>query len=436
MSTWSRVFIVAIILLFDIMTATRTQARAEQQQMDSTAPTFTVFATRQGLVGHRTANGHIIQPRDRFVALPSWKALSSRGGNEFQVRVTYGDRSVVLPVWDVGPWNTNDDYWSPERRYSDLPQGKPMAQAAYEDGYNGGRDEFGRRIRSPNGIDIADGAFWDDLGMRGSGQVEVTFLWLGEDTDTSITQQNPADEQITIEPGAKVVDDVGEGYNAEAAITWYDHACGMNGGHTWTYGTDDPALSENRAQWKPRLTEAGLYEVFAYIPACGERATTAARYSITHDGATTEVTIDQRAATGSWASLGVYHAGHNQAMVALSDVTGDKGAAVQFDAIKWVLRSDTTPPNAQIVEAKKQEDGSILVRWSGGDDMSGVASYDVQTRKLPDGEWADWLIGTTALEMVFVPPEPGSHAFRVRAVDWTGNAQPWHEEDQAVVYIE
>src|SRR3712207_4550370 len=85
------------------------------------APTYTIFATREGLVGHRTANGHRIRPRDRFVALPSWKVLSSNGGDEFQVRVTYRGRSVVLPVWDVGPWNTNDDYWSPERRYSDLP---------------------------------------------------------------------------------------------------------------------------------------------------------------------------------------------------------------------------------------------------------------------------------------------------------------------------
>src|SRR4051794_25483550 len=143
------------------------------------APTFTVFATREGLVGHRTANGHRIRARDRFVALPFTGALASDGGAEFQVRVTYGDRSVVLPVWDVGPWNTRDDYWSPTRRYGDLPAGQPMAHAAYNQGYNNGRDEFGRRIRTPNGIDIADGAFWDDLGMRESDWVQVTFLWMG-----------------------------------------------------------------------------------------------------------------------------------------------------------------------------------------------------------------------------------------------------------------
>ena len=43
------------------------------------------------------------------------------GGQEFQVRVTYRGHSVVLPVWDVGPWNTHDEYWAPNRRYGDVP---------------------------------------------------------------------------------------------------------------------------------------------------------------------------------------------------------------------------------------------------------------------------------------------------------------------------
>jgi hypothetical protein len=178
---------------------------APDAQSRAIAPTYRVFATREGLVGHRTANGHIIQPRDRFVALPSWKALSSKGGNEFQVRVTYEGRSVILPVWDVGPWNTNDDYWSPDRKYSDLPVGMPMAQAARLDGYNGGRDMFGRRIRHPNGIDIADGAFWDDLGMTDSDWVEVTFLWLGADPGPP-PPHAPADalERDKLPPDARV----------------------------------------------------------------------------------------------------------------------------------------------------------------------------------------------------------------------------------------
>ncbi|HEY1012892.1 MAG TPA: hypothetical protein VGE07_09340, partial [Herpetosiphonaceae bacterium] len=146
------------------------------------APTYRIHATREGLVGRRTANGHVITKRDRFVALPSWRSLSSQGGYEYKVRLSYKGRSVVVPVWDVGPWNTHDDYWSANRQmWKDLDRGVPEAMAANLWGYNGGRDEFGRKPNLPNGIDIADGTFWDDLGMKDWDWVDVTFLWEGYD---------------------------------------------------------------------------------------------------------------------------------------------------------------------------------------------------------------------------------------------------------------
>lgn len=40
------------------------------------AHTYRVFATREGLVGGTTANGHVIRERDHFVALPSRRGLS------------------------------------------------------------------------------------------------------------------------------------------------------------------------------------------------------------------------------------------------------------------------------------------------------------------------------------------------------------------------
>src|SRR5690606_35829805 len=120
--------------------------------------TFRVYAHREGLVGHTTANGHVIQENDRFVALPCRCVLSSKGGHEFQVKIEYKGRTAIVPVWDVGPWNVDDNYWDPpeKRRYSDIPQGVPQAAAAYYDGHNGGRDGKGREVRSPAGIDIAD----------------------------------------------------------------------------------------------------------------------------------------------------------------------------------------------------------------------------------------------------------------------------------------
>jgi hypothetical protein len=408
----------------------------EAKEQPATGPTYRVFATREGLVGHRTANGHRIRPRDRFVALPDWGVLSSNGGNEFQVRVTYRDRSVVLPVWDVGPWNTHDDYWSPNRRYSDLPVGQPMAHAAYHQRYNGGRDESGRRIRHPNGIDIADGAFWDDLGMTDSDFVEVTFLWLGADPGAGrAAPAAPEPNPVAVEPNAVVADDGGAGYSAEAAIKWYDAPCGLNSRHAWTYGTPDPTQSENRARWSAGLPGGGFYEALAYIPACGRPATQSARYRVLHDGAAQEVVIDQEARAGSWVSLGVYQAADPNVAVELSDVTGDDGRAVRFDAIKWLPRTDSAPPDARVTAADKQGDGSFLVRWGASDDVSGVAAFDVQVRALPEGGWTDWQVGSTGLAASFVPPGPGSYAFRARARDWVGHQQPWREADDLQIQV-
>jgi hypothetical protein len=142
-----------------------------------------VFATREGLVGGTTANGHVIVSRDHFVALPSRRGLAGNGSGTYSVKVCTASRCAFEPVWDVGPWNTKDDYWNPSatrEMWKDLPQGKPEAQAAYQNGYNGGKDQFGRTVANPAGIDLADGVFWDALALPDNGFVDVTYLWTGD----------------------------------------------------------------------------------------------------------------------------------------------------------------------------------------------------------------------------------------------------------------
>ncbi len=146
-------------------------------------PTYNVHATREGLVGGRTANGHIIQPRDRFVSLPSWTALNDKDKWDYKVRiVTSKGTSAIAPVWDVGPWNFKDNYWhNPRFEFKDLPIGVPQAEKAFYEKHNKGLNESGAGIYNPSGIDIADGTYWDELGQKGAwdGKVDVTFLWEG-----------------------------------------------------------------------------------------------------------------------------------------------------------------------------------------------------------------------------------------------------------------
>ena len=147
----------------------------------SNARSYRVFATREGLTGATTANGHLIHPRDHFVALPSRRGLAPRDSGDYTVKICAANgRCEWAPVWDVGPWNTTDDYWNPtggRESWPDLPQGTPEAQAAHDQGYHNGQDQFGRPVVTSAGIDLADGTFWDGLGLHDNSWVTVTYLW-------------------------------------------------------------------------------------------------------------------------------------------------------------------------------------------------------------------------------------------------------------------
>jgi uncharacterized repeat protein (TIGR01451 family) len=163
---------------------------------DINGMTKTIFATREGLVGGTTANGHVIIPHDHFVALPSRRALNANDQTyDYQVELTYQGKTVRAPVWDVGPWNIYDDHWNPESLreiYSHLHHGGqpglgdglPEAQAAYIQGYNQGwSGDFGgstdmQVVLNPAGIDLADGTFWDDLGMIDNDWLVVNYVWI------------------------------------------------------------------------------------------------------------------------------------------------------------------------------------------------------------------------------------------------------------------
>lgn len=161
-----------------------------------------IFATREGLVGRTTANGHVIRASDRFVALPSRRALNRKGDRAFQVRIRYRERSVTAPVWDIGPWNIRDDYWNPSSQretWRSLPHGLPEAQAAYLNGFNGGRDGFGRRVRNPAGIDLSDAVFRSDLRMSDNDWVSVEYLWdtrLISSREPAGSRRPPTEERV------------------------------------------------------------------------------------------------------------------------------------------------------------------------------------------------------------------------------------------------
>jgi hypothetical protein len=176
----------AALLLSLVVQTTEVSA---QEQVAAAAPTVRLWATREGLVGRTTASGHLITDNDHFVALPSRKALNKT------VIVSYRGKTVTAPVLDLGPWNRDDAWWevgAARGLFQDLPRFVPEVWAAFENGYNGGRDANGRFVTFPAMIDVGDGVY-ADLGLQQADWVDVTLTWLDGPSPPPLA---PADRKI------------------------------------------------------------------------------------------------------------------------------------------------------------------------------------------------------------------------------------------------
>jgi hypothetical protein len=114
------------------------------------------------------------------VALPH-RSLKDKGG--YEVRIRRGDHGTKARVKEVGPWNIRDNYWQSRKHrdmWDDLPRCTPEAQAAYFDNYNRGKDQYGRKVLNPAGIDLTPRVA-SRLGLKRyeNAWVYVRFPWVG-----------------------------------------------------------------------------------------------------------------------------------------------------------------------------------------------------------------------------------------------------------------
>jgi hypothetical protein len=173
-------------------------ASAQQEDLVAASPvTVRLWATREGLIGKTTSSGHVIEPNDHFVALPSKKALNR------SVIVAYKGKNVTAPVLDVGPWNRDEAWWetgSARGQFADLPRFVPEAWVAFEQGYNSGHDATGRFVTFPAMIDLGDGVY-ADLGMQQADWVDATLTWVDGPSPPPLA---PADRKIVkkVDPNA------------------------------------------------------------------------------------------------------------------------------------------------------------------------------------------------------------------------------------------
>jgi len=130
-------------------------------------------------------------------------------GQGYSVFLRY-EGTTAATVLEAGPWNVDDNYWAkrgdpqPRRLFADLPLGMPEAQAAYFDGYNGGLDQYGRKVTAPFGIDLARQVSID-IGLQPgvNDWITVSFLWTegwGSSTSPGGTPSTPLPTAIPVIP--------------------------------------------------------------------------------------------------------------------------------------------------------------------------------------------------------------------------------------------
>ncbi len=112
----------------------------------------------------------------------------------------------------------------------------------------------------------------------------------------------------------------------------------------------------------------------------------------------------------------------------------------------WPLTPDATttvdgvPPASAVVALPAYSLGTFTVTWAGQDDLSGIASFDIQVCtgdcQGPQALWSDWLTATTTLSATFSGQNGVPYAFRSRARDQVGNREAWPAEPDAVTTVD
>lgn len=137
-----------------------------------------------------------------------------------------------------------------------------------------------------------------------------------------------------------------------AANYWYSYSGGYaNSNALATHSASANQSSTNSGTWTAWLPLAGNYDVYAYIPYVNNNApdTAAAKYHVSSSSGIKIVTVSQKAITdvgsGSWAHLGTFSfLGGEPARVTLSNLTGETGRNVWFDAMMWIPSSASASP--------------------------------------------------------------------------------------------
>jgi N-acetyl-anhydromuramyl-L-alanine amidase AmpD len=134
---------------------------------------------------------------------------------------------------------------------------------------------------------------------------------------------------------------------------WWTYSGGYGGSNTYgTISVDQPGEVYNSGTWTAQITQAGNYDLYAYVPYVDNNTpdTSSARYRVSSREGDRTVIVSQRGITdrgvGGWAHIGTfYYDAYSMGRIYLNDYTGETGRNVWFDAVMWIPSNVTgTPP--------------------------------------------------------------------------------------------
>lgn len=203
------------------------------------------------------------------------------------------------------------------------------------------------------------------------------------------------------------------------------------GGYNVQYKSTNAQTDEVWARWRPALPKSGRWEVSVYIPS-RHATTSAAKYHIhgvEGKGPELIASFDQNRYSNQWVPMVVYNfeQGTGSGQVNLTDLTGETGKEIAFDAVRWreVLTEDqvvTPPPTTPDPTGPTPTPGTGI----GFDSPVGTAAERAGTKVWP-GFWFDATGYATFYSFV------GGSAYHTGA-DLNLNNPHWDADRDAPVY--
>jgi hypothetical protein len=110
----------------------------------------------------------------------------------------------------------------------------------------------------------------------------------------------------------------------------------------------------------------------------------------------------------------------------------DAGSApLRVDIVVGKNLGDKKAPTSEVLPLPVYSSNPELpLRWAGEDDPggAGIASFDIQFRMMPNGQWTDWRTATNETGGTFDAEDGFTYEFRSRARDAAGNVEEWPKQ--------